>query len=154
MEIETDGRAADAEAADQNLFDEIPGRGGGERGVEFHYDGAMQPGRRQQAELVALAGKLEQRLLRLKEQPRMRREGQRRGLAAELARALERSADHGAVAAVHAVEIADRHHGAGEHARLAVANDMKGVGRRGAHRTARRLEAVVFTADMLILAAC
>ncbi len=154
MEVETDSRTADAEAADQNFFDEIPGRSGGERGIEFHYDGAMQSGRRQKTEFVALAGKLEQRILRPQEQSRMRRKGQSRGLAAELARAFKRSPDHGAVAAVHAVEIADRHHRASEHARLAIANDIEGVGWRGAHRSARDLKAVVFTADMLILAAC
>ena len=52
-------------------------------------------------------------VLRPQEKPRMRREGQRRRLAAERLGARARGADHGAVAAVHAVEIADRHHGAG-----------------------------------------
>jgi two-component system chemotaxis response regulator CheY len=42
----------------------------------------------------------------------VRREGQGRGLAAERLGSAERGADHRAVAAVHAVEIANRHHGA------------------------------------------
>ena len=45
----------------------------------------------------------------------MRLERQRRRLAARaLARALERGADHRAMAAMHAVEIADRDDGAGK----------------------------------------
>ncbi len=101
-------------------------------GVEGHDDGAVEPARRQQAQLVALAGELEQRVLRPQEQPRMRREGQGRGLAAERPGSLKRGADHGAVAAVHAVEIADRHHGAVQRpdidGRRAVARDMEGSG--------------------------
>ena len=46
----------------------------------------------------------------------MRRKGQRRRLPAERARARQRRADHGAVAAMNAVEIADRHHRAGQRA--------------------------------------
>ena len=67
MKIEADRRAADAEAADQDALDEIGRRGGGKRGVEGHDDGAVEPGRRQQAQLVALAGELEQRVLRPQE---------------------------------------------------------------------------------------
>ena len=112
MEVEADRRAADAEAADQNALDEIFRRRGGELRVEIHDDGAVEPARRQQAQLVARAGELEQRVLRAQEKPRMRRKGQRRGRAAQRLGALERGADHGAVTAMHAVEIADRHHGA------------------------------------------
>ena len=83
-------------------------------GVEGHDDGAVEPARRQQAQPVALAGELEQRVLRPQELPRMRREGQRRRLAAKRLGARQRGADHRAVAAMHAVEIADRHHGAVE----------------------------------------
>ena len=83
MEIEADGRAADAEAADQDALDEVLGRGAGERGVEGHDDGAVEPGGGEQAQLVALARELEQRLLRPEEAARMRLEGQRRRLAAE-----------------------------------------------------------------------
>ena len=97
--------------------------------IEGHDHGAVQPGRRQQAQLVALARELEQRVLRPQEQPRVRREGQRRRLALERAGALERGADHRAVAAVHAVEIADRQHGALQRPDIerlrAVARDME-----------------------------
>ncbi len=78
----------------------------------------------------------------------MRREGQRRSLAAERTGALERGADHGAMAAMHAVEIADRHHGAGQRAASdplrAAADDMKVLrGRFGpAHRNAVQLQEI------------
>ena len=110
MEIEADRRAADAQPPDQNARDEILRRRSGERRVERHDDGAVEPGGGEQAQLVALARQLEQRVLRPQEQPRMRREGQSRGLAPERLRAFLRCSDDGAVAAVHAVEIADRHH--------------------------------------------
>ena len=104
--------------------------GGGELRVEGHDDGAVEPGRRQQAQLVALAGELEQRVLRPQEKPRMRRESQRRGLAAERLGARQGRPDHRAVAAMHAVEIADRHHGAVQRPDIdglrAVARDMEG----------------------------
>ena len=128
MEVEADGRAADAEAADQDLLDEAVGRGAGEPGVEGHDDGAVEPGGGEQAQLVALARKLEQRLLRPEEAARMRRKGQGRRLASERAGARARRLDHRAVAAVHAVEIADRHHRAGERA------GIDGAGLRRARR--------------------
>ena len=114
MEIEADRRAADAEHADQDAGDEILGRGGRERGVEAHDDGAVEPGGGQEAQLVALGGELEQGVLRAEEGARMRGEGERRRLAPELVGARAGGPDHGAVAAVHAVEIADRNHGADE----------------------------------------
>jgi hypothetical protein len=59
----------------------------------------------------------------------MRREGQSRGLAPERLGARASGADHRAVAAVHAVEIADRHHRAVQWADIdalrAVARDME-----------------------------
>ena len=64
----------------------------------------------------------------------MRRERQRGYLALELARALERRADHRPMTAMDAVEIADRHDRAGERAAIdairAAAHDMKSFGRR------------------------
>src|SRR5665213_1444731 len=135
MEIETDGRAADAEAPDQNVLDKISGGGGGKLGVEIHHDGAIEPARRQQPQPVAVARQLEQRVLRPQEQPRMRREGQSRGLAPERLGACASGADHSAMAAVHAVEIADRHNGAMQRADIdalrAFVRDMEGC--RSAH---------------------
>ena len=55
MEIEADRRAADAETADQDALDEIFRRSGGELRVEIHDDGAVEPARRQEAQLVARA---------------------------------------------------------------------------------------------------
>ena len=137
MEIEADRRAADAEAADQDALDEILRRGGGERGVEGHDDGAVEPGRRQQPQLVALARELEQRVLRPQEQPRMRREGQRRGLAAER---LRRACSAAPITArwprctPSKLPIATTAPASAPG--VAVAHDMKGVGRRFVHRTA------------------
>ncbi len=55
MKVEADGRAADAKTPDQDPLDEIGGRGRGKPRVEIHHDGAVEPARRQQAQLVALA---------------------------------------------------------------------------------------------------
>ena len=55
MEIEADRRAADAEPPDQNLLDELLGRGRGERRVEGQHDRAVEPGRGQQPQLGVLA---------------------------------------------------------------------------------------------------
>ncbi len=125
------------QAADQDAGDEILRRGGGKLGVETHDEGAVEPGRGQQPQLVALAGELEQRLLRPEKLPRMRREGERGRRPLQAAARAQRGADHGAVAAMHAVEIADRHHGAGERPGLkgaaGTARDMEG-GRSLAHR--------------------
>ena len=135
-------------AADKNFCDEILRRRCGQRRVERHDDGAVETGGGQQAQLVALAGQLKQGLLRPQEQPRVRREGQRRGLAAERPGALQRGADHRAMAAMHAVEIADRHHGAGQRAagdRLrAAADDLEVLrGRfRLCHRNAMELQEI------------
>ena len=104
-------------------------------GVEGHDDGAVEPGGGEHAQPVAVARKLEQRVLRPQEKPRVRREGQSRRGAAEFLGALQRGADHGAVATMDAVEIADRHHGAvqrtdidGFGALCAFADDVEGSG--------------------------
>src|SRR6185437_10415407 len=135
MEIEADGGATNAKASDQNALDEIGGRGGGKLGVEIHHDDAVEPARRQQPQPVALARKLEQRVLGPQEKPWMRREGQSRGLAPKRLGARAGGADHGAMAPMYAVEIADRHHGAVQRTDIdalrAVAGDMEGC--RSAH---------------------
>ena len=64
MKIEADRRAADAERARKNCDDEIFGGGRRQRRVEIHDDGAVEPGRRQQAQLVRSSTELEQRILR------------------------------------------------------------------------------------------
>ena len=60
----------------------------------------------------------------------MRREGQSRGLGAERGGARKRRADDGTMTAVHAIEVADRHDRAIKRARITIANDGKGLGRR------------------------
>src|SRR5690348_848641 len=65
----------------------------------------------------------------------MREERQRRGLAAQRLGARQRRVDHGAMAPVHPVEIADRHHGAVKRAgidgRARSMDDVKGLGTCG-----------------------
>ena len=129
MEIEADGGGADAEAADQNFFDEFFRRGRHQRGVESHDDGAVEAGAGEQAQLVALAGELEQLVLRAQELARVWREGKRRRLAVELSGARPCGVDHRAVAAVHAVEIANSDDGAGERGDVVVAHNREFIDR-------------------------
>ena len=118
MEIEADRRAADAEAADQDALDEILRRGRGERGVEGHDDGAVEPGRRRAAAAcrarwrAGTAGPAGGRTCA---------DAARRSAPPPCGRApgaRARGVDHRAVAAMHAVEIADRHHRAAQRAGL------------------------------------
>src|SRR3974377_2556578 len=64
--------------------------------------------------------------------------GKRRGLAAERVGPLKGSTDDGAMSAMHAVEIADRHHGPPQRsdvgARFAVAHNIKRFCRHVAHQ--------------------
>ena len=107
MEIEADHRAADAKALDQDAGDEFLRGQFGERGVEGEHDRAVEPGCRKQPQLGRLVGQPEQLFARIEEHPRMRLEGQYRGRPVQLHRAPLRGRDHGLVAAMHAVEIAD-----------------------------------------------
>ena len=95
-------------------LDEFLGAQYRQRRVEAQHDRAVEPGGGQEPQLVALVGQPEQRLLRAEEAARMRLEGQRRRRPAERARALPRGRDHGPVAAVDAVEIADGDHRAAQ----------------------------------------
>ena len=108
MEIEPDGDALDGQPADQDARDEILGGKRGERLVEREHQGAIEPARREQPQLGRFVGEPEQRAVRAQEPPRMRLERQRDRRAAERFGAAHRGGDHGAMAAVHAVEIADR----------------------------------------------
>ncbi len=82
-----DGGARDAEPMQQDVVDEVLGRGLRQRGVEGQHDRAVEPGAGEQAQLGALVGQAEQRLLRPEEAARMRLEGQRRSRPAECTRA-------------------------------------------------------------------
>src|SRR5262249_14129945 len=113
-EIVANGGARDPEAMQQHVVHKVLGRGFRERGVEGEHDGAVKPRAREQAQLGAIVGQAEQRLLWAKEAAWMRLEGQRRRWSAERARAGERCSDHSAVAAMYAIEIADGDDGAFE----------------------------------------
>src|SRR3974390_1736524 len=82
----------------------------------------------------------------------MRIKGKRRGLAAERVGALKGSTDDGAMSAMHAVEIADRHQGPPQRsdvdARFAVAQNIKRFRRHVAHQA--RFRDVVTTGRLLI----
>ncbi len=116
MEVVADHRAGDRVALHQHAGDERGGIERGERGIEFHQDGAIEPGGRQQAQLRGRIGQAEQRLVRIEEGARMRLEGQRRRRPAKALRAGHRGADHRAMAAMHPLEIAHGDHRAHERA--------------------------------------
>jgi hypothetical protein len=59
VKVKADGRAADSKGTYKNLADKILRQGRRKRGVEIHHDSAVEAGRRQKAQLVAIAGKLE-----------------------------------------------------------------------------------------------
>ena len=113
-EVEADRRSGNAEPAQQDIVDEILRLGLGQRRIELEHNRAGEAGRREQAQLGPFVGEAEQRLPRPQEPARMRLERQRDRRPAEQCRALLRRRDHRAVTAMHAVEIADRHHRAGK----------------------------------------
>ena len=116
MEVVADHRAADPVAIDEHARDEVGGFERGERAIELHHDGAVECGGREEPELGVAIAEPKQRLVRREEGARMRIEGEHRRRAAEPARAGNRSGDHRAMAAMHALEIADRDHRASERA--------------------------------------
>ena len=130
MKIEADGRTANAEPADQDARDELLRRQRGERGVEGEHQRAVEAGGGEQAQLRGLIGQAKHRIGRAQQLARMRleRDGDRR--SAERGRARDRRIDHGAMAAVHAVEIADRRDRAPKlrDARRVIADDQHGLG--------------------------
>ena len=107
VEVEADHGAADGKALDQDAADEVLRREAGQRRVEREHDRAVEPGRGQKPQFDGLIGQPEQRLAGIEEGARMRLEGQRRRRPAQPPGQVLHRADHGAVAAMHAVEIAD-----------------------------------------------
>src|SRR4030095_16946420 len=82
MKVVTDRNAADAEALDQIMVNEILRRGSGAGLVEGHHHGTVQPGPGQQPQLAGLVGEAELRAVRAEKAARMRLEGDgERGLA-------------------------------------------------------------------------
>src|SRR6185312_5678680 len=137
MKVEADRRPADAQSPDQDPLDEVLCRCARELRVKTHDHRAVEARGGQQAQLVVLTREGEQRLLWAEEFARMRREGQRRRLAPEAACAGKRRADHRAMAAMHAVEIADCDHSTLQRAGVAFsrirAHNMKNVGNGRPH---------------------
>ena len=99
---------ANLETADENLADEILGRHGGERGVEGKDDHPGNTGARQRNRLGLLRGEPKNRI-RLEEKiGRMRLEGEHGARPPEPARDRLGAFEHRDMAAVDAIEIADR----------------------------------------------
>ena len=99
------------EPAHQDVFDETLGRHRRHRLVEGEQDHAVDAERLEQARLVGCRRQPEDRPRAVEIVARVRLEGDRRAGAAERVRARLRTGDHRLVAAVDAVEIADREHG-------------------------------------------
>jgi hypothetical protein len=121
VEIVADGDAGDTEPADQVVVNEILRRGRRACRIEGHHHGAVEPGSGQQPQLVHLVGQTELRRAAAEEVARVRFEGHGIGEAAAYPRHPLRSTDHGAMAEMHPVEIAERDHRA----------LRDGIGRRG-----------------------
>ena len=107
MKVKADHRAAHGKAFDQNALHKFFRGQLGERRIEGEDDRTIEPGAGQQPQLIRLVGQPEQLFLRIEEGARMRLEGQRRGRLSQNSGAIERGSDDGAMAAMHAVEIAD-----------------------------------------------
>src|SRR5262249_3090539 len=114
MKIKADGDAGDGKAPDQNACNEVLRGKACQRRVEAQHDRAAKPGRGQKPQLRALVGEAEQRLVGAKKTAGMRLEGGRCRLPPHRPGARRRGRDHGAVAAMPAVEIADGDDGAVE----------------------------------------
>ena len=94
----------------QHLDHEGFGALAGQLGVEMQYEQVVDADRLEMADPDAERRQAEGRLARREELARMRLEGEHRQAGAELAGAARRGADHRLMAAMHAVEIAERHH--------------------------------------------
>jgi hypothetical protein len=108
VKIKPDGRAPDAEPADQGARDEFLGSLRRERGIECQHQCPAQPGCRKQPQLLRFAGEAEDRIAGAQHVARVRLECHRDRRRADRRCARLRRLDDGAVAAMHAVEIADR----------------------------------------------
>ena len=110
MEVVADRDAADPEAPDQVMVNEILRRGAGAALVEGHHHRARKPGPGQQSQLGGLVGEPELRRVRAEEPARMRLEGQRQRRTAVGAAHLQGGGNDRAVAEMDAVEIAHGDH--------------------------------------------
>src|ERR1044072_7951392 len=98
MEVVADRNAADAEAFDQIMVNEILRRGAGPAPVEGHHDSSVEPGSGRQPQLVGLVGEAELRAVRAEEAARMRLEGDGKSRLAVGAPHAEGGVDPGPVA--------------------------------------------------------
>ena len=108
MKVEADRSPADREALDQNAADEFLRGKACQRRVESQYDRTVEPGGGEQPQFSGLIGQPKQRFGGLEEGTRMRLQGQRRGRTRQRLGAIERRRDDGFMAAMDAIEIADR----------------------------------------------
>src|SRR5690606_18404909 len=108
MKIVADHDAADPQPSDQFAKDELFGGAAGESRVEGLYHHTVEAGCREEPELGRLRREPEGRRVRHEEAAGMRLEGERKGRESAGAGAVEGEAERGAMAAVQAVEIADR----------------------------------------------
>ncbi len=108
--VEADHDVADAEPAREHVVDEALGRFGHQMPIERQDVQVIDPEPGQEARLDPQRGQSRRRLLRRQDLARMRLEGDHAERRAEVAGPRPRGLDQGAVAAVHAVEIADRDH--------------------------------------------
>jgi hypothetical protein len=112
MEVEADRNSADAEPLDQVVVNEILCRRPGAFRVECHDHRAVEAGPGQQPQLVAQIGQFELRRIRAEERARMRLERHRIGRGFALVRHIDGGGNHGPVAQMDAIEVAQRHRGA------------------------------------------
>jgi hypothetical protein len=120
VEVVADHDVAGGERAGDDPLDEVVGFDAGQRRIEGQDDGEVEPEALEQPELVLEGRQAEMRLVRLKELARMRLEQDHAGRCAEPRGFFFGGAQQDLVAAVHAVEIADRQHGASGGRRHAV----------------------------------
>src|SRR3569833_2181864 len=111
MKVIAHRNAADAEALDEIMVNEILCRGAGAGLVEGHDHSAIQPGPGQQPQLAGFVGEAELRAVRTEEAARMRLEGDGENRLAAGAAHAQGRVDYGPVAQMDAVEIAHGDHG-------------------------------------------
>jgi len=137
VEIVTDDDTGCTEFLPEQSLDESGRRRAGKAGVEAAHEGTVEPELAKDRELRRLGGEAEQGLLRREELARMRLEGQDGRRRAPRPGLPDRDRDQRPMAAVDAVEIADRQDRAAQGRRhgVAVAAERESarrlVGRRG-----------------------
>ena len=128
---------ADAQVRDEDVADEVLGAKAGEGAVEGLLDHRAEAERAEEPRPDGSGGDAEQRHVGPENRTRMRLEGQHQRGHAPAPGFCQRASEHGLVAAMHPVEIADRHHAAPERGgqRGRSGNALDG---RGGHRYLRR----------------